>query len=326
MAGILGFGRYLPERVMTNAEWAELVDTSDEWIVQRTGINTRRFAHPDQTTVDLAAEAAKKAMQDAGLGPDDLDEVILATDTREVATPDTAAFLQERLGLREVPAYDLGGSGCAGFIQGLDIARARIALDPKRVLVVGVELITKLIDMRARETAVLFGDGAGAVVVGPGGTGRAEIVDALTGTDGSRADILTLEVGGTRAPFNEQALASGAHKYLHMDGRLVFTEAVRRMSASILTLLERLGRTPDELALVIPHQANLRIIEAIRRRLEIGRDKVYVNVDRYGNTGSATVPIALSEAVSDGTIREGDLVILVAFGAGFHWGGAALQF
>jgi 3-oxoacyl-[acyl-carrier-protein] synthase-3 len=164
------------------------------------------------------------------------------------------------------------------------------------------------------------------VVVGPAGSGRAEILDALTGTDGSRADILTLQVGGTRAPFDEQALESGAHKYLHMDGRLVFTEAVRRMSASITTLLERLGKTVDDLALVIPHQANLRIIEAIRKRLDVGPEKVYVNVDRYGNTGSATVPIALSEAVEDGTITRGDLVVLVAFGAGFHWGGAALQF
>lgn len=326
MAAILGFGRYLPDRVMTNDEWAALVDTSDEWIVQRTGIRTRRFAAPEQTTVDLAAAAAERAIADAGLGMDDIDEVILATDTREVATPDTAAYLQERLGLREVPAYDLGGSGCAGFVQGLDIARARVAFESKRILVVGVELITKLIDMTKRETAVLFGDGAGAVVVGPSGSGRAEVLDALTGTDGSRADILTLQVGGTRAPFDEAALASRAHKNLEMDGRMVFTEAVRRMSATIVTLLERLGKTAEDLALVIPHQANLRIIEAIRKRLEVGEDRVYVNVDRYGNTGSATVPIALSEAVDDGTIRAGDLVILVAFGAGFHWGGAALQF
>jgi 3-oxoacyl-[acyl-carrier-protein] synthase-3 len=325
MAAIIGFGGYVPERIMTNDEWAQLVDTSDEWITQRTGIKRRRVAAPDESTLTLAANAAESAIKDAGLVPGDIGEIIVATDTPEVYTPDTAALLQDRLGCEHIPAYDLGGSGCAGFVQALDIARARIAFSPRHTLVVGVELITRLIDWTDRATAVLFGDAAGAVVVGPD-KGRAELLDVVSGTDGAQAEILTLATGGTRNPFNEEALATGAHKRLVMDGRRVFTEAVQRMGDSVLDLLARIGRSPDEVALVIPHQANLRIIEAIRRRLDLREEQVYVNIHEYGNTGSATVPFALAEAVAEGRIREGDLVVLTAFGAGLHWASAALQF
>jgi 3-oxoacyl-[acyl-carrier-protein] synthase-3 len=325
MSHILGFGGYVPERVMTNEQWAELVDTTDEWITQRTGIKRRRIAADDETTLTLAANAAGLAIKDAGLTPDDIDEIIVATDTPELYTPDTAALLQDLLGCRHIPTYDLGGSGCAGFVQALDLARARISFSPKQVLVVGAELITRLIDWTDRSTAVLFGDGAGAVVLGPD-PGRARIIDVVTGTDGSAAGILTLAAGGTRNPFNRRTLESGEYNRLVMDGRRVFTEAVNRMSEAVTEVLQRIGSTVEDVALVIPHQANLRIIDAVRKRLGVERDRVYVNIHEYGNTGSATVPFAMWEGVESGRIREGDLVVLTAFGAGFHWAAAALQF
>lgn len=324
-ASFLGFGGYVPERVMTNDDWAEYVDTSDEWIRTRTGIEERRIAAPDESTADLAEAAARVALADAGIDGSDLDEIIVATDTPEVYTPDTAAFLQTRLGAGPVPAFDLGGSGCAGWVQAIDVARARIALHPKRILVVGVELISRLISWKERETCVLFGDAAGAVVMGAGG-GEAELLDVVTGTDGSKAEILTLTTGGTRLPFNQEAIDSGAYQHLAMDGREVFREAVRRMSAAVTDVLHRVGATLADVSLVIPHQANQRIIDAIAKNLGVESDRVYSNIARYGNTGSATVPFALWEAKNTGRIHPGDLVILTAFGAGFHWAAAAVRF
>jgi 3-oxoacyl-[acyl-carrier-protein] synthase-3 len=322
---ILGFGGYAPARVVTNDDWARWVDTSDEWITQRTGIKRRRFAADDESTMTLATEAAANALKDADLSPDDVDEIILATDTPEVMTPDTAALVQTRLGCRHVPTYDLGGSGCAGFIQAMDVARSRILVNPKRILVIGVELISRMISLTDRATAVLFGDGAGAVVMGPD-SGRAEVLDIVSGTDGSSAGILTLATGGTRQPFNAESLASGDYNRLVMDGRKVFVEAVRRMSEAASEVIHKVGRSLSDVKLVIPHQANLRIIDAVRKRLGLQEEAVYVNVHEYGNTGSATVPFAMWEAVNVGRIREGDLVVLTAFGAGFHWAAAAVQF
>lgn len=310
---------------MTNADWAELVDTTDEWIRTRTGIERRRFAAEDQSTADLAVLAAERALHSAGLDGRSIDEVIVATDTPEVYTPDTASFLQHRLGMRSVPAYDLGGSGCAGFVQALDVARSRIHMAGSTILVVGVELISRLISWEERDTCVLFGDAAGAAVLGPSG-GSARLLDVVAGTDGSRWGILTLATGGTRHPFDEEALATGAHKHLTMDGRAVFREAVHRMSAAVEELLDRVGRTVADVAIVVPHQANKRIIDAVGARLGVESDRVYVNVNEYGNTGSASVPLALWEAHSTGRIHPGDLVVLTAFGAGFHWAAAALQF
>ncbi len=325
MTQILGFGGYTPERVVTNDDWAAALDTSDEWITQRTGIKRRHYAADDESTMTLASEAATSALKDAGMSPDDVDEIVLATDTPEMMTPDTAALVQDRLGCRNIPTYDLGGSGCAGFVQALDVARSRVIVDPKNILVIGVEVISRMISQEDRSTAVLFGDGAGAVVVGPKG-GRAEILGVVAGTDGSAAEILTLAAGGTRNPFNAESLASGDFNRLVMDGRRVFVEAVERMSEAAIDVLEKVGRTIDEVNLVIPHQANLRIIEAVRKRLGLETDVVYVNIEEYGNTGSATVPFAMWEAVDQGRIVPGDLVVLTAFGAGFHWAAAALQF
>ena len=323
--GVLGFGGYTPERVMTNEDWSRLIDTTDEWIVTRTGIERRRFAADGETSVDLATAAARRALDDAGLGAEDIDEIIVATDTPEVYTPDTAAFLQHRLGAREVPAYDLGGSGCAGFVLAMDLARTRIRQATRNVLVVGVELISRLMNWEDRSTCVLFGDGAGAVVMGQGDV-QAEMLGAVAGTDGSKAGILTLETGGTRRPFTLEAAEAGAHKDLVMQGREVFREAVHRMTGAAHELLGQIGRTLADVRLVIPHQANKRIIDAVRNKMGLGPERVYVNVHEYGNTGSASVPLALWEAREEGTIASGDLVVLTAFGAGFHWAAAALQF
>jgi len=325
MTHFQGFGGYVPERVVTNDDWATWLDTSDEWITQRTGIKRRRFAAEDETTLTLAAAAASVALEDAGMAPEDIDEIVVATDTPEMMTPDTAALVQDRLGCRNVPTYDLGGSGCAGFIQAIDVARSRIAFSPMTVLVIGVEVITRLISHEDRATAVLFGDGAGAVVMGPA-PGRAEVLEVVAGTDGANAEILTLAAGGTRNPFNRTSLDSGDYNRLVMDGRKIFTEAVRRMSDAAVEVVGRLGRPLSDVALVIPHQANLRIIEAVRKKLGLEEDRVFVNIQEYGNIGSATVPFAMWEAVRDGRIVEGDLVVLTAFGAGFHWAAAAVQF
>ena len=322
---ILGFGGYVPERVMTNDDWAAIVDTTDEWITTRTGIKERRFAADDEATLDLAANAAEVALQDAGLTPDDIGEIIVATDTPEVYTPDTASFLQHRLGCGNVPSYDLGGSGCAGFVQALDVARARIAFSPRHVLVVGVELISRLISWQERETCVLFGDGAGAVIMGPGDD-RPTLLEVVAGTDGSKTDILTLSTGGTRRPFTLDVAQAGLHQHLTMNGREVFKQAVGRMSAAVEEVTGLVGASVDQVALVIPHQANLRIIDAVGKKLGLRPDQAFVNVDRFGNTGSASVPLALWQAREHGLISQGDLVVLTAFGAGFHWAAAAVQF
>ncbi len=322
--GILGLGAYVPERVMTNDDWAEYVDTSDEWITSRTGIKTRRIAAEDQTTVDLAVAAAERALADAGVTAAEIDEIIVATDTPEVYIPDTAPFVQQRLGAREVPSFDLAGSGCAGFVLGLDVARSRVGTDEKRILLIGVELLTRLMDWSDRTTCVLFGDAAGAAVVGPG-ENVGEIVAFTAGTDGSQTGILTLEAGGTRRPFTLEGARRKENKNIVMQGREVFREAVTRMGAASRDVLEQAGIGVADLALVVPHQANLRIIHSLQKQLDIPEDKLAVNVQDYGNTGSASVPLALWEARNQGRVAKGDLVLLTAFGAGFHWAAAIVR-
>lgn len=328
--GILGLGAYVPERVMANAEWSRYVDTSDEWIRERTGIERRRVAAPEQSTVDLALPAAELALADAGITAREIDEIVVATDTPEVFIPDTAAFVQQRLGAREVPAYDLAGSGCAGFLQALDVARSRVVAGAaSRVLVLGVELLTRLMSWSDRNTCVLFGDAAGAAVVGaspPGARQPAEILAAVAGTDGSAAGILALEAGGTKVPFSAEAARQGLHHKIDFNGREVFRHAVKRMVQAGREVLAKAGHAIEEVALLVPHQANLRILEAVRRELDLPPEKMFVNVQEYGNTGSASVPLALWEARRAGRIDNGNLVLLVSFGAGFHWAGVLLRF
>lgn len=322
--GLLGFGAYAPARVMENAEWSEHVDTTDEWIRSRTGIERRRIAAADETTASMAVEAARRALDDAGLEPKDVDEIVVATDTPEVYIPDTAAFVQHLLGAREVPAYDLAGSGCAGFLQALDVARSRVLSGQRRVLVIGVELLSRLMDWSDRSTAVLFGDAAGAAVVGDTG-GGSEILAAVAGTDGSRWDILTLEAGGTRMPFTSPE-GRRALDSIVMNGREVYREAVARMSGAARAVLEKAGRSLADVSLVVPHQANLRIIQAVGKALGVSAEKVFVNVQEYGNTGSASVPLALADARAAGRLRPGDLVLMTSFGAGFHWAATLVRF
>lgn len=323
--GILGFGAYVPDRIMKNDEWSRYVKTSDDWIKARTGISERRIAAKDEHTTDLALIAAQIALQDAGISALQIDEIIVATDTPELTVPDTASLLQDRLNAREVTAYDLSGSGCAGFVLGLDIALARAQQAPRTVLLVGVEILTRLMDWHDRNTCVLFGDAAGAAIVGQRES-VVEIVATTAGTDGSKASILTLEAGGTRVPFSSEVLAAGLHRKIEMNGREVFRQAVSRMSAAANTVLEKAGVRLEEVDLVIPHQANQRIISAVSKTLGIAPEKVFTNVRNYGNTGSASVPLALWDARNQGLIQQGDLVLLTAFGAGFHWSAALLQF
>jgi len=323
--GLLGLGGYLPARVMTNEDWAARLDTSDEWITRRTGIRTRRIAADDETTVDLAVAAARVALADAGLTAQDVDEIVVASDTPEAYSPDTAAFVQHRLGAREIPAYDLGSSGCAGFVLGLDVARARIGESGRKALVIGVELLSRLMDWEDRESCVLFGDAAGAAVVGAG-PHAAAILAATAGTDGSRADILGCEVGGTRRPFTLERAQAGEQKRLTMKGGEVFREAVARMTAASREVLRQAGLTLDDVALVVPHQANLRIIQAVGHALGLAEERVFTNVQELGNTGSASVPVALWQARGQGRVAPGDVVLLTAFGAGFHWAALLLRF
>jgi 3-oxoacyl-[acyl-carrier-protein] synthase-3 len=325
VANLIGLGAYLPQRVMSNDEWSQYVDTSDEWITARTGIKNRRIAAADESTADLAVAAARSALDDAAIGAEAIDEIIVASDTPEVYLPDTACFVQHRLGAREIPSYDLGSSGCAGFLLALDVARSRIHSGAQRILVIGVELLTRLMSWQDRETCVLFGDAAAAAVISREG-GMAKIVAAVAGTDGSQSNILTLEVGGTRQPFSLEAAQSGRHKHTVLNGREVFKGAVRRMSEASYQVLAQSNLTMKDVALVIPHQANLRIIEAVSKRIDVPMEKFYVNVQDYGNTGSASVALALWEARKKGRVKRGDLVLLTAFGAGFHWAAVLLQF
>jgi 3-oxoacyl-[acyl-carrier-protein] synthase-3 len=323
--GILGLGSYTPSRVMTNDDWSKLVDTSDEWITARTGIKTRRIADESESTADLALQAIEQALDDAGLTAREIDEIVVATDTPEVYLPDTASYIQHRLGAREIPAYDLASSGCAGFILALDVARSRCFGNGKRVLVVGVELLTRLMDWTDRNTCILFGDAAGAAVVGDA-PGAVKIVAAAAGTDGSQADILCLEAGGTRVPFTREAAEKELHRKVVMKGREVFREATRRMSAVSRQVLDMAGVDLSDVALVVPHQANLRILNSVAQALRLPPEKLFVNVTEYGNTGSASVPLALDQARAAGRISPGDLVLLTSFGAGFHWAGMLLEF
>jgi 3-oxoacyl-[acyl-carrier-protein] synthase-3 len=323
--GLIAYGAYLPQRVMTNEEWSEYVDTSDDWITQRTGIKSRHIAAPDETTATLAVAAARSALDDAGLTPQDIDEIIVASDTPESYSPDTAAYVQHLLGAREIPAFDLGSSGCAGFVLGLDVARGRVGTSGRKALVIGVELLSRLMDWTDRETAVLLGDGAGAAIVSAA-PNAAEIIAATAGTDGSNAHILGCAVGGTRRPFTLERAQAREHMHLTMKGREVFREAVARMSAASQEVLRMAGVKLEDVALVIPHQANLRIIDAVRNALGLPEEKVFTNVQTLGNTGSASVPVALWQARKQGRIQKGDLVLLTAFGAGFHWSAMLLRF
>jgi len=317
---ILGTGAYAPARVLNNDELARVVDTSDEWIMTRTGIRERRIAAESETTADMAAAAAQAAIDMAGVTNDEIDLVILATLTPDLPMPATACLLQQKLGIPEKAAcFDLNAA-CTGFLYALDTAWAMLASGRYRhALIVGAEKLSTMLDWKDRTTCVLFGDGAGAVVLGRSPNARSEIIGSRLATIPLPPDLLWIPGGGASPPSIDDL------RVIRMKGKEVFKVAVRAMEDIAREILEQHEVTADQIACVIPHQANLRIIEAIAHYLKLPMDRFFVNVDRYGNTSSASIPLALHEASQAGRIRSGDLVLLVAFGAGLTYGGALVR-
>lgn len=320
-AAILGLGVSVPSRVLTNDDVAQMVDTSDEWIIERTGIRTRHIAAPDQAASDLAVPAAVAALQDAGISAADLDLIICATTTPDMLFPATACIVQERIGARKAGGFDLLAA-CSSFVYGLITASHLIEAGLVRhVLVVGAEVLSKLVDWTDRTLCVLVGDGAGAVVMGP--SEGAGVLSTVVGADGSAGDMLKVVGGGSRLPISKEVLDRRLH-YPRMDGQLLFKIAVRVMPDAITESVRRAGLTLNDIAWIVPHQANQRILEAVARRLDFPFDRVICTIDKYGNTSSASVPISLWEARKDGRIKDGDHVVLAAFGGGFTWAAATL--
>lgn len=319
---IIGTGSYVPEKVLTNRDLESVVETSDEWIYSRTGMRERHIAADDQAASDLGAEAAKKALADAGVDAEEIDLIIVATLSPDMFFPSTACFVQDKIGAKNAYCYDLGAA-CSGFLYALDTAKNQIASGAiETALVIGSEKMSTFIDWEDRATCILFGDGAGAAVLRAGGEGRG-IMSAVLGSDGSLADLLWTPGGGSRNPMTHEML-DRKQQYLKMEGRDVFKHAVVRMGDTVLEVLEKNGISVDDVKCFIPHQANIRIIDAISKRLGVA-DRMYTNVEKYANTSSAALAIALDEAVKDGTITKGDLVVLTVFGGGFTWGANILE-
>ena len=318
--GILGTGSYVPEQVLTNRDLEQIVETTDEWIVTRTGIRERRICAPDQATSDLSVESARRALEASGLKPDQIDMIICCTFTADHTCPSTACLIQRRLGIRrEVPAFDLAAA-CSGFIYGCSVAAGLIRTGTcKHVLVIGTDAMSKILDFEDRNTCVLFGDGSGAAVLGPVEPGRGLLGQCL-GADGDGADYIIVPAGGSREPVTETTLQE-RRQYIQMAGTEVFKFASRVLGKAVRHALSDSGDrlSPSELDLIIPHQANIRIIESASKKLGVPMDRFVVNIDRYGNTSAGTVPIALDEAVREGRLKRGHLFALVAFGGGLTY-------
>jgi len=320
---IAGIGHYLPERILTNAEMEQLVDTTDEWIVTRTGIRERRVAAPEQASSDLAYEAAREAMADAGVSAADLDLIIVGTATPDMLFPATACILQDRLGASRAGAFDLSAA-CSSWVYAAAVAHGYVSAGlAETVLVVGAETLSKITNYKDRSTCVLFGDSAGAAVIRPAGPGDGFLSFHL-GADGAGGPLIALPAGGSRLPASFETVERGQH-YLQMSGREVYKFAVRIIPRAIEEAVERAGLRLQQIDWFIPHQANIRIIDAAAERLGQPREKFYVNVERFGNTSSASVPVALYEAVRSGRLRPGQLAVLVAFGGGLTWASCAIR-
>lgn len=323
-ARIAGTGSYLPSRVLTNFDLEKMVETSDEWITTRTGIKERRIAEEDEATSDLAFIAADRAIRDAGIEPEDIDLIIVATVTPDMLFPSTACIVQDRIGAKNAGAFDILAA-CSGFIYGLSMASCFIETGKySAILVIAGDVLSKITDWSDRSTCVLFGDGAGAAVVMASDDEERRILGFDLGSDGSAGDLLKLPGGGSRIPISQRVLDERLH-YIKMVGNEVFKYAVRVMERSVLKLIGSLGISTEEIGCFIPHQANMRIISAVAERLGLPMDKVYTNVERYGNVSAASVAIALDEARKDGKIKDGDLVVMTAFGGGFTWGSCAVR-
>lgn len=320
--GIVGVGCYLPENVLTNKDLEKLVDTSDEWIQTRTGIRERRKVAAEEATSDLAARAALAALQNAGIAPEEVDMIVMGTATPDMAFPSAACIVQDKIQATKAAAFDLS-AGCTGFIYALNIGQQFVATGQyNTVLVIGADCISRILNWEDRNTCVLFGDGAGAVVlrqVQEGGLLAFEL-----GAEGAGGIHLRLPAGGSQLPATHETVDKKEH-YVHMNGRDVFKFAVRAMGDSTLRVLEKAGLTIEDIDLLIPHQANTRIIDSAVKRLKIAPEKVVINLDRYGNMSNASIPVALAEEVQAGRLRNGDKVVLVGFGAGLTFGSCVLE-
>lgn len=323
-AMILGTGRALPEKILTNADLEKIVATSDSWIFERTGIRERRVAEPGVPLSVLAVGAARAALENAGIEATEIDLIVLGTVTGDMKFPATACLIQEQLGASNAAAFDISAA-CSGFLYGLQIAAALMASAGYRhALVIGGEVLTSMVNWEDRDTCVLFGDGAGAVVLGPS-DGRRGLVHGVLGSNGAFSQLLYNPGCGSLNPPTVANVAEKLHT-IRMEGREVFRHAVTSMTTALQRALDEAGLTASDLDLLIPHQANMRIIEAVTKRFGVATEKVYVNVERYGNTSAASIPIALDEALRSGRIKSGDTVGLVTFGAGFTWAAAILRF
>ncbi|KAB1442117.1 beta-ketoacyl-ACP synthase III [Pseudodesulfovibrio senegalensis] len=321
---IRGLGRHVPEKILTNADFEAIVDTSDEWITTRTGIKERHVVSEGEYNSDLAVGAARMALKNAGMEAEELTHIIMGTITADHVVPSGACVVQEKLGLKHRVAYDISAA-CSGFIFGLENARAILALHPEaKVLVIGVEVLTHRTNFEDRSTCVLFGDGAGAAILTQGGEGP-KLLDVKLSTDGSLANLLTVSGGGSAATY-KLGDTVGPEYFIQMQGREIFKHAVRSMTGICNQILEDNNLTNKDVDVLIPHQANWRIIDAVGRKFEIPAEQVYSNVQRFGNTSAASVPLALSEADETGFLKEGNLVMLTAFGGGFTWASALLQY
>ncbi len=324
-ARVAGIGRFLPEKILTNSDLEKMVDTSDEWITTRTGIKERRIVAEDEALVDLIIRAGAAALKDAGVDPEEVDMMLVATATPEQPIPATAALAQPKLGVVNAVCFDVSAA-CSGFIYALNVARQFIATGSARnVLVVGAECLTRYTDWTDRKTCVLFGDGAGAVLLQPSEAGEG-ILHIDWKTDGTLSDFISMPGGGSRFPPHSRESIDRGLPYIKMRGNETFKVAVRAMTELSLDLLKRADLEPSDLALFIPHQANLRIIQAVGKRLGLDTETVYVNVDQFGNTSAASIPMAMAGAVEEGRLRRGDLLLLTAFGGGLTWASALLRF
>ncbi len=320
---IVATGAYVPERVVTNDDLSEMVDTSDAWIRERTGIRERRIAADDECTSILGAKALRNACEAAGLAPSDLDAIVVGTSTPDAIFPSTACWLEHELGLSGVPAFDVM-AGCSGFLYALEVAAGLLSAGTaRRIGVVGAECMSRVVDWTDRRTCVLFGDAAGAAIV-EAGDGETGILASNWGADGTLAEILCVPAGGSREPATEATVRERRH-FVHMEGSRVFIHAVKAMSRSVRTALEEAGLTGEDVDVFIPHQANVRIMEATRERTGIPADRVFSVLERYGNISAASVPVAIHEAREAGRIRDGAVVALTAFGTGLTWAGSVLR-
>lgn len=322
-ASITGIGSYLPSKVLTNYDLERMVDTSDDWIIQRTGIKERRIVENGQITSDLATHASLRAMEDAGVSPNDLDMIITSTITPDHIFPSTSCYIQQKIGASRASAFDILAA-CAGFIYALSVGESFVNSGAmKTVLVVGAECLSKITDYTDRTTCILFGDGAGAVVIQKS-SAKHEILSTSLAADGSQADVLIMPGGGAKNPASLESVQQRTH-YIQFKGKEVFKLAINNITNLITDTVNKNGLSLEDIDLIIPHQSNLRIIEATMEKLGLPMEKAVVNIDKYGNTSSASIPIAIDEARKEGRLSKGDIVMLVAFGGGLTWGSSIIR-